>query len=138
MQLSVGLVCCFECGVGGDTKICPMENLNMGKLSCPPAVGWGGVRRSGGRKTGKEGGRGKRYENMTCLRIGNTKTIHSSGFPKLPWFLLHLQFTISSYHVKGSPSLPRLAGCLILREQFAQRAERQWPACLHPGPFLFF
>lgn len=29
---------------------------------------------------GKEGGRGKRYENMTCLRIGSEKTIHSSGF----------------------------------------------------------
>lgn len=94
----------------------------------------------GGRKIGKEGGRGKRYENMTCLRIGNTKTIHSSGFPKLPWsllHLLHLHLTVPSYHVKGWLSLPRLAGCLILREQSTQRAERQWPACLHPCPFLF-
>lgn len=89
----------------------------------------------GGRERGKEGGRGKRYENMTCLRIGRTKTIHSSGFPSLPWSLLHLLHlgpTISSYHVKGSPSLPRLIGCLILREQFTSRAQRQWPACLPP------
>lgn len=25
-------------------ETCPIENLNMGKLSCPPAVGRGGVR----------------------------------------------------------------------------------------------
>lgn len=63
-------------------ETCPTENLNMGKLSCPPAVGRGGVRsKGGGGGRGKEGGRGKRYENMTCLRIGNAKTIHSSGFP---------------------------------------------------------
>lgn len=94
----------------------------------------------GGRERGKEGGRGKRYENMTCLRIGSAKTIHSSGFPQLPCSLLHLLRlgrAVSSDHVKGSLSLPRLAGCLILEEQFTSRAERQWPACLHPCPFLF-
>lgn len=93
-----------------------------------------------GRERGKEGGRRKRYENMTCLRIGSAKTIHFSGFPQLLCSLLQLvslDLAISSDHIKGSLSLPPLAGCLISREQFTSRAKRQWPVCLRPSPFLF-
>lgn len=36
-------------------ETCPVKNLNMGKLSCPPAAGWGGVRSQG--KEGKSDGR---------------------------------------------------------------------------------
>lgn len=35
-------------------ETCPMVNLNMGKLSCPPAVGRGGVRSYGGEKEGRK------------------------------------------------------------------------------------
>ncbi len=40
--LSVALNVVLEVTQTGET--CPIENLNMGKLSCPPAVGRGGVR----------------------------------------------------------------------------------------------
>lgn len=91
--------------------------------------------KSGWRERGIEGGWGKRYENMTCLRIGSAKTIHSSGSPSLPCYLQHLlplHLTIAADHVKGSMSFLRLTACLILREQFTSRAERQWPACRPP------
>lgn len=108
-SLSVFAAFTMELEVTQTGEICPIDNLNMGKLSCPPAVGRGGVRSKGGEKEGRKACRGKRYENMTCLRIGSTKTIHSSGFLQLPWSLLHplhSDLTVSSYHVKGSLSLP--------------------------------
>lgn len=99
--LSAALSVELEVMQTGET--CPIENLNMGKLSCPPAVGWGGVRSLGGAEggdRGKEGGRGKRYQNMTCLRIGSAKTIHSSGFPQLP-----APSCISSVSTSPSPQI---------------------------------
>lgn len=136
------LVRSVECGVEGEAnrRNLPCSESQHGKAIMSSSSKAGRREKLGGRERGKEGGRGKRYENMTCLRIGSAKTIHSSGFPQLPCSLLHLvrlDLAVSSDHIKGSLSLPPLARCLILREQFTSRAKRQWPACLHPGPFLF-
>lgn len=49
---------------------------------------------------------------MTCLRIGSTKTIHSSGFSRLPIFhLSHFDLTLSSYHVKAL--VPPIPPCMF-------------------------
>lgn len=112
----------------------------MGKLSCPPAVGRGGVRSSGGEKEGRKAAGERDMKTWHASELAAQKQYTPLAFPWLPCSLLHLlrpDLAVSSDHVKGSLSLPRLAGCLILREQFTSRAERQWPACLHPCPFLF-
>lgn len=75
-----------------------------------------------------------------ALELAAQKQYTPQAFPWLPCSLLHfvhLELSVASDHVKGSLSLPPLTGCLISREQSTSRAKRQWPACLHPSPFLF-
>ena len=93
-----------------------MVNLNMGKLSCPPAVGRGGVRSYGGEKEGRKAAGERDMKTWHASELAGQKQYTPLAFPSLPvpsCIFSVSDLAVSSDHVKGSLSLPRLAGCLI-------------------------
>lgn len=79
----------MECGDSNRRNL-PWRESKHGKAIMSSSCRAGRREKLRGERKREGRQRGKRYENMTCLRIGSAKTIHSSGFPSLPRSLLHL------------------------------------------------
>lgn len=107
-------------------ETCHKVNLNTGKLSCPPAVGWGGVRSSRAKK--------RDMKTWHALDLAVQKQYTPLAFPRLPFSTLSsLQLMLKAH----CPSQHSLDVWSHGDNSLHCEEKRQWPPCLQPSPLLF-
>lgn len=78
-------------------ETCRKVNLNTGKLSCPPAVGWGGVRSSRAKK--------RDMKTWHALDLAVQKQYTPLAFPRLPFSILSSLQLMLKAHCPSQHSL---------------------------------